>query len=146
MKNRYPELLISLATVLVAYVGANAIERSFIQAFHPSLIELTWISDVVLSLLLGVITFVWMNLKATRLSLIEAERKQIAIETELSVAADIQRNLLPEIPSRTNEIRWGAVLKPAGKIGGDFYDFISLDPNTYLVLTQTSQAKAYRQR
>ena len=67
MKSRYRELLISIATVLVAYVGANAIERSFIQAFHPSLIELTWISDVVLSVLLGVVTFVWLNLRATRL-------------------------------------------------------------------------------
>ena len=90
MKIRYKELLISVMTVLLAYVGANAIERSFIQALHLSLIELTWISDVVPSALLGVVTFVWLNLRATRQSLIKAEKIRIAIETELSVAADIQ--------------------------------------------------------
>jgi sigma-B regulation protein RsbU (phosphoserine phosphatase) len=134
MKSRSRELLISIATVLVAYVGANAIERSFIQALQLSLIELTWISDVVLSLLLGVVTFIWLNLRATQLNLIKAEKIQIAIETELALAADIQRNLLPKIPLRTGGIRWGAILKPAGKIGGDFYDFIRLDPDTDLVL------------
>jgi sigma-B regulation protein RsbU (phosphoserine phosphatase) len=134
MKIRYREVLISIATALIANVGANAVEHSFIQAFHPSLIELTWISDVVLSILLGVVTFFWLNLRAARLNLIRAEKIQIAIDTELSLAAEIQRNLLPEIPSHTGGIRWGGILKPAGKIGGDFYDFIFLNPDTYLVL------------
>ena len=134
MKPLSKEVLISIATAAAAYLIANAIERSLIQVFHPSLIELTWISDWVLSALLGGATFLWLNLRATQMSLKKAEMAQIAIDTELSLAADIQRNLLPLIPSRSGVIRWGAMLKPAGKIGGDSYDFVPVRADAILVL------------
>lgn len=105
MKKRHREALIAIVTVLVGYVGAITSEHSLIQAFHPSLIDLTRISDVLLSTVLCLVAFFWLNLRAARLTLIKAEKIPIAIGRELSLASDIERNLLPEIPLRKGGIR-----------------------------------------
>ena len=52
------------------------------------------------------------------------------LETELSVAAQIQENMLPThfpaFPNR-NEFDLYAVMDPAREVGGDFYDFFLID-------------------
>ena len=52
------------------------------------------------------------------------------LDTELSVAADIQLNMLPThfppFPER-NEFDLYAVMDPAKEVGGDFYDFFLID-------------------
>ena len=52
------------------------------------------------------------------------------LETELSVAAQIQENMLPShfpaFPDR-NEFDLYAVMDPAREVGGDFYDFFLID-------------------
>ena len=54
------------------------------------------------------------------------------LDTELSVAADIQLNMLPThfpaFPDR-NEFDLYAVMDPAKEVGGDFYDFFLIDDN-----------------
>lgn len=56
------------------------------------------------------------------------------IETELSVAAQIQASLLPSpLPSRS-EFQLAAAMYPAKEVGGDFYDFYYLSEDK-LVLT-----------
>jgi sigma-B regulation protein RsbU (phosphoserine phosphatase) len=53
------------------------------------------------------------------------------MEGELSVAAGIQRSMLPSTfpPHRDNgEIDVAAVMEPAKEVGGDFYDFFFTDP------------------
>lgn len=80
-------------------------EQPLIQSFHPSLIELTRISDVLLSIVLCLVAFFWLKLRAAHLTLIKAEKIPIAVGTELSLASDIERNLLPEIRLRKGGIR-----------------------------------------
>jgi len=62
-------------------------------------------------------------------------RESERLETELSFAADLQRNVLPkgEILSRRKEFDVAAQMNPAREVGGDFYDFFMID-DTHLVL------------
>lgn len=66
---------------------------------------------------------------------ITAEKQRIA--TELNVATNIQKNMLPGIfppyPDR-KEFDIYAMMYPAKEVGGDFYDFYFLDEN-HLVIT-----------
>ncbi|MEW6138519.1 MAG: SpoIIE family protein phosphatase [Thermodesulfobacteriota bacterium] len=54
------------------------------------------------------------------------------IESELSVAAGIQRSMLPSrfpaFPGRT-EFDVAAIMEPAKQVGGDLYDYLLTDPN-----------------
>lgn len=59
------------------------------------------------------------------------------IESELSIAADIQRRMLPSVfppfPGR-GEFDIYAVMHPAKEVGGDFYDFFLLDEDHLCVV------------
>lgn len=69
------------------------------------------------------------------LSNITAEKERIA--TELNVARNIQAGMLPSVEpnfSNKKEYDLAAVMKPAKKVGGDFYDFYMLN-DTHLALT-----------
>jgi sigma-B regulation protein RsbU (phosphoserine phosphatase) len=56
--------------------------------------------------------------------LLALEREQIVLDEQLRLAAEIQRTLLPDLPAATPGFRWAARIVPAGRIGGDFYDFV----------------------
>ena len=61
-----------------------------------------------------------------------AEKERIA--TELDVATEIQRGMLPkDFPDR-EDFQLFATMTPAKKVGGDFYDFYFLD-ETHLAIT-----------
>ena len=60
-----------------------------------------------------------------------ARKRQHAREME--TAADIQRSFLPaDVDARFNDPRFevGALMEPAKQIGGDFYDYFMIDPDT----------------
>jgi len=59
------------------------------------------------------------------------------IETEVQIASEIQRKLIPkntEHPYGLKEIRSYGILEPAGDIGGDLYDFFPVDNNHFLFI------------
>jgi serine phosphatase RsbU (regulator of sigma subunit) len=62
------------------------------------------------------------------------EHARIAVEEQLRLAAEIQRKLLPVIPSEALDCRWCARMVPAYEIGGDFYDFLQLSDQAILVI------------
>jgi sigma-B regulation protein RsbU (phosphoserine phosphatase) len=134
MPQRYKEIFIALACSVTAYLTANAAEFIFISALHPSEIELTWISDAFLSISLGVVAYLWLHLKVARKEFADSERTRIVVDTELSLAAEIQRNLLPAVPGPVSGLRWAARLKQAERVGGDFYDFVRPDANSILMI------------
>jgi serine phosphatase RsbU (regulator of sigma subunit) len=78
--------------------------------------------------------YLWLHLRATRLALTEHERAELVIQTQLSLAEAMQRRLLPPVPAPSGGCQWAANLTPAGKIGGDFYDFIEPIPGVRLML------------
>src|SRR6185503_9556178 len=117
------------AVALAFFAVAGLFEAALIRAFQPTELELDWVSDVVLSAALGVAVYLWLHLRATRQALTERERSQVVIQTQLALAEQMQRRLLPDVPAPVNGCEWAAALTPAGKIGGDFYDFIEAAPD-----------------
>jgi serine phosphatase RsbU (regulator of sigma subunit) len=70
------------------------------------------------------------ELKAAQAQLIEKER----LEKELQLAADIQMSILPQTLPTLSGFDFGGYMKPARRVGGDFYDIIKLDPAHAVVL------------
>lgn len=131
----------SIGAAVVAYVAAGISELGFIRTFQPSERELAWVSDVVLATAFGVAVYLWRHLSATRLALASRERAELILDTELAIAADMQRRLLPDLPPAGGGVTWAALLRPAGRIGGDFYDIVALGPGRWMVLVADVSGK-----
>ena len=116
--------------VIAAWVGLAAgtvglaVEEAIVRIVRGNRRELEWLSDAVISLAVAGIAYLWLHLRASRMRLLALEREQIVIGEQLRLAAEIQRNLLPDVPLSTPGYAWAARMMPAGLIGGDFYDFI----------------------
>ncbi len=128
----------ALASAFVAFVAALAFERGLIRVLGLNLRELEWISDVVLAAALGVATFLWLHLRLARTALTRLERAQLVLETELSIAGDIQRGMLPPPPPARDGWRFAAQLEQAGHVGGDFYDFVDRGRSILILLADVS--------
>jgi sigma-B regulation protein RsbU (phosphoserine phosphatase) len=128
----------ALASALVAFVAALAFERVLIRVLRVDLRELEWISDIVLAVAFGVATFLWLHLRLARTALTRLERTQLVLETELTIAADIQRGMLPPPPTARAGWRFAAQLEQAGHIGGDFYDFVDRGRSVLVLLADVS--------
>lgn len=63
------------------------------------------------------------ELQTAQVALVEKER----LEHELTIAATVQRGLLPQSLPRYADYQFSAYLEPARAVGGDFYDVIELD-------------------
>jgi serine phosphatase RsbU (regulator of sigma subunit) len=130
--------LLSLGAALAGFVLAIAFEREFVRLLHLDLRRLEWISDLVLASALGVATFLWLHLRAARSELSRLERAQLVLDTELRIAAEIQRRLLPPLPSARCGFRFAAQLESAGRVGGDFYDFVDRGGSLLMLLADVS--------
>lgn len=125
---------VSVAAGLIAFLLGTAVEAAIIRAVRGNRSKLEWISDAVLSVGVVGLTYLWLHLKASRMRLHVLEREQIVLDEQLRLAAEIQRSLLPEVPSATRGFRWAASMIPAGRIGGDFYDFVELSSGSALAI------------
>ena len=124
----------SLAAAVSGYVVAAILEAALIGWLRPTEWELAWVSDAALAVALGIAVYLWRHLVITRRELEDHERTELVLQTQLSVAAEIQRRLLPAMPPAGNGFEWAAALRSAGKIGGDFYDFVQVAPGVWIVL------------
>lgn len=62
------------------------------------------------------------ELKAAQAQLIEKEK----LEAEIDIARTIQRGILPHDRPRLKDFDFGMRIEPMARVGGDFFDFISL--------------------
>jgi phosphoserine phosphatase RsbU/P len=131
----------SALAAILGYLFANSVELSVIRVTHPTTEQLTWISDVLLAMAFGLVTYFWLHLRAARSDISRLERAQLVLDTQLSLAAEIQRGLLPAIPEQRSGWRFAARFEPAGKIGGDFYDLVDLSPTSMLILVADVSGK-----
>lgn len=131
----------SVVAAVVAYALAGSAELALIRIFRPSEAELAWVSDVVLAVAFGVAVYLWRHLSATRIALLERERAELVLNTQLALAADLQRRLLPELPGRDGRAEWAAALRPAGLIGGDFYDLVAFPDGRRMLLVADVSGK-----
>ena len=56
-----------------------------------------------------------------------ATAKEERAQSELNVARSIQMSMLPEALPQNSDLEIAATLKPAKAVGGDFYDFFTID-------------------
>ncbi len=131
---RYGAGAIASVSAVLVYVCATTSEIAVIERVRPGEMELTWISDAVLAVAFGFAVFLWLHLKWTRMTLSRIQREHIVLDTQLSLATEIQRGLLPPAPADGNGLRWAARLVQAGRIGGDLYDFVRCADGSWLVL------------
>ncbi len=67
------------------------------------------------------------------------EKKRL--ERELQLARGIQRNLLPEAPPVVKGFDIAVSNEPCFEVGGDYYDFLTLGPNTMLLVVADVEGK-----
>ena len=126
--------LIALGAAIVVYLMAAGIEIAVIDTIRPTEIELTWISDAILAIAFGTAVYLWLHLRSSRLAFSRLEREHIVLDAQLSLAAQIQRGLLPSPPEPAAGVHWAARLEQSGKIGGDLYDFVQPSSHAVLIL------------
>lgn len=63
------------------------------------------------------------------------------MERDLELARSIQRGLLPEHPPRLEGFEIGVAHAPSQMVGGDYYDFVMLDPHTLLTVIADVEGK-----
>lgn len=131
-------VLAAVAAASAAFVLAIGFERELVRLLSLDLGELEWVSDVVLSTALGVASFLWLHLRRARTELTRLERAQLVLDTELRIAAEIQRHLLTAPPRARDGWRFAARLEQAGRVGGDFYDFVDLGGSLLVLLADVS--------
>lgn len=74
------------------------------------------------------------QLVESALALAEGWRRSRESESELERAAEVQRGLLPQHPPRLPGFELAGGCSPARVVGGDFYDWYSIDGGTVLTL------------
>jgi sigma-B regulation protein RsbU (phosphoserine phosphatase) len=126
--------LMAVGAAIVVYVGAAGIELAVINTIRPTEIELTWISDAILATAFGTAVYLWLHLRSSRRAFSRLEREHIVLDAQLSLAAQIQRGLLPSPPQPSAGVQWAARLEQSGKIGGDLYDFMRTPSHSVLIL------------
>ena len=63
------------------------------------------------------------------------------MDTQLTMAREIQENLLPQNVPVTNGLRISKISKSAAEVGGDYYDFFELDNNRLGVVIADASGK-----
>jgi sigma-B regulation protein RsbU (phosphoserine phosphatase) len=138
MTSRIWSALASAAVTVAIYGAARAADFLVVHVVHPRRGELLVVSDMTLAAAFGVALYLWLNLRATRTRLTGVERVQIIVDTQLALAAEIQRGLLPSASAGSNGVRWAGRLEPALRIGGDFYDVIQVNDDDLFVVGDVS--------
>src|SRR6266850_7798631 len=98
MTRRVLKIVASIAATFITYRCARAADALVLRLVHPPRGEVLLVSDVILATAFGVVVYLWLHLRATRTRLSGLERAQVVLDTQLSLAAQIQRHLLPPIP------------------------------------------------
>jgi sigma-B regulation protein RsbU (phosphoserine phosphatase) len=138
MTKRLLNVTASVVAALATYSVARAADVLVLNVVHPRRGEVLLVSDLILATAFGVVVYLWLNLSATRRRLTGLERGQIIMDTQLALAAEIQRRLLPTTSAGANGVQWAGRLEPALRIGGDFYDFMQVEGDDVFVVGDVS--------
>ena len=99
------ELTESVGAAVCGYILAAILEAATIRAAHPTEWELVGVSDAALAVALGIAVYLWRHLLTTRRELAERERAELVLQTQLSIAAEIQRRCC-RCPPTDNGFEW----------------------------------------
>ena len=125
---------VALLAGIAVFGGGLLGESWLIAVLRLDRTALEWISDAILATGFSVVSLLWLHLRATERMVLRLERKRVAVETQLQLAADIQRQLLPALPDRSRRLQWAARIEPAFVVGGDFYDYLERPDGSVLAI------------
>ena len=111
--NRQPKFVYEMMRVISQRLDES--ENITIQELRQKNIELTQAYE---------------ELKAAQVEIIEKEK----LEKELEVARDIQLSILPREFPQCPRLDFGACIVPMAAVGGDFYDFIAVNPEQFVLV------------
>lgn len=135
------DLAVSALSGVAIFVIAGVAELGAIRLAGVDPQRLDWVSDGILAVAFATAVFLRMRLQASRTEMSRLERAHLILDTQLAIAADIQRRILPSPPGPRGGCRWAARLQPAGKVGGDFYDFIETGPDSVFAVVADISGK-----
>ena len=78
------------------------------------------------------------SLAATAISALENERliqeeiEKKRFETELGLATEIQKRLLPKSNLETDKFKFYGMTQPSNEVGGDYFDYVKISESKYL--------------
>lgn len=78
------------------------------------------------------------SLASTAISALENERliqeeiEKKRFETELGLATEIQKRLLPKSKLETDKFSYYGMTKPSNEVGGDYFDYVKISESKYL--------------
>jgi sigma-B regulation protein RsbU (phosphoserine phosphatase) len=134
-------LLVALTTGILAFAAANAAESALIAATGGKPWLAAWTSEVVLSCAFVAATYLWLHVRSLRGALSALERSRIEVDQELRLAATLQRHFLKTPGALPYPVSWHALLQPARRVGGDFYDVLRLPDGNMLFVTADISGK-----
>jgi hypothetical protein len=111
---------LAFGTGMVVLVIGTRLETTIIAAVGATGHHLEWISDVVAAIAVSALTYLWLHLRVSQTHVLRLERAQIAVDEQLRLAAEIQQNMPPIIPSATPGYQWAARMEAAHRVGGDY--------------------------
>src|SRR5437016_4272870 len=101
-------LVASACAAVIVFSGVRWVEAFVLNVVQPPRGEVRSVSNVILATAFGAVLYLWLDLRATRAALTGIERSQVVVETQLALAADVQRRLLPVMPSSLDHVRWAS--------------------------------------
>jgi sigma-B regulation protein RsbU (phosphoserine phosphatase) len=139
MTMRWRPVLAAASAAVAVYAAVHRLQELIAADVDPRAGGIRSASDITLGVAFATALYLWLALRETRAALTMVERSQVVLETQLSLAAQVQRRLLPRVRPDGPDIHWATRLEPAWKIGGDFYDYIpARDGHTLLLVGDVS--------
>jgi len=135
-------LLLEILTLLSATIFGSAVAIGFQPLFslaQPRAVALIVLVNAALAVIVGISLSTYDRMRAQIEASYRELRQKEALEHELEIARDVQRELLPREAPSVRGMQLAGICHPAKAVGGDYYDFLQLgDGELGLVIADVS--------
>jgi sigma-B regulation protein RsbU (phosphoserine phosphatase) len=122
-------LFLEVLTLLSATVSGSAAVIWFQPLFsmaQPRVVALIVLVNAVIAVIVGISLSTYDRMRAQIEASYRDLRKKEALERELSIAREVQRELLPRGVPQFRGVELAGICIPAKAVGGDYYDYVQL--------------------
>jgi len=119
------EILTLLSATLFGSILVTALQPLFSLA-QPRAVALIVLANAALAVVVGISLSTYDRMRAQLESSYRELREKEALERELSIAREVQRELLPPAAPAVPGLDLAGVCRPARAVGGDYFDYLRL--------------------
>ena len=135
-------LLLEILTLLSATIFGSAVViwlQPLFSLAQPRAVTLIVLANAALAVIVGISLSTYDRMRAQ----IEASHRELrrteALEREMEIARDVQRELLPREAPSVRGMQLAGICRPAKAVGGDYFDYLQLgDGELGLVVADVS--------